>query len=70
MGSTSSAIEKRILESMDIFKLNPVLNESKSSYPSRIILTFSTFPSVFFGTTLIALCVCFILLFLIMISSF
>ena len=33
IGSTSSAIDLRILESLHIFKLKPVLNDSQSSYP-------------------------------------
>ena len=37
IGSTSSAIGLRILESLHIFKLKPVLNDSQSSYPLSIV---------------------------------
>ena len=36
IGSTSSAIDLRILGSLYIFKLKPVLNDSQSSYPLSI----------------------------------
>ena len=38
IGSTSSAIDLRILESKHIFKLKPVLNDGQSSYPLRIVM--------------------------------
>ena len=48
IGSTSSAIDLHILESMHIFKLKPILNDSQSSYPLSIVNIefFSTFPCV------------------------
>ena len=37
IGSTSSAIDLHILESLHTFKLKPVLNDSQSSYPLSIV---------------------------------
>ena len=37
ISSTSSAIDLRILESMHIFKLKPILHYTQSSYPLSIV---------------------------------
>ena len=79
IGSISSAIDLRILESLHIFKLKPVLNDSQSSYPLSIvnIQSFSTLLCFIFilffyfcVTLFIALCVCFLSLFFVVMSTF